>query len=154
MASSKGDDEPAPWGRKASFLVGCGIGVALLLVVGVLVAWRAKKAEDAKRARTVEALETDAYWLRELCESRPPRADGSGADWTGMKALVDNKRHVIDFAEWVVVDGWGNPIRYRCPGPIHKKGWDLWSCGPNGKDDQGTFDDILVGEDVATVSSG
>ena len=51
-------------------------------------------------------------------------------------------------------DAWGNLIRYRCPGPVHKRGWDLWSVGPNGVDEQGQGDDILVGEDVASLSTG
>jgi hypothetical protein len=50
-------------------------------------------------------------------------------------------------------DGWDRPVCYRCPGPVHKRGWDLWSCGPNGVDEQGGGDDILVGEDVAVVGS-
>jgi hypothetical protein len=51
-------------------------------------------------------------------------------------------------------DSWGHPIRYRCPGPVHRHGWDLWSVGPNGTDEQGEGDDILVGEDVADIGSG
>ncbi len=51
------------------------------------------------------------------------------------------------------LDAWGRPLHFACPGPIHRHGWDLWSCGPDGKDDQGTFDDILVGEDVAPETS-
>ena len=31
-------------------------------------------------------------------------------------------------------DPWGNPIRYSRPGPVHRDGGDLWSCGPNGID--------------------
>ena len=57
----------------------------------------------------------------------------------------------------VVLDAWGNPIYYRCPGPIHKDGWDLISCGPNGVFENGGGDDIVVGEDLpgglAAISS-
>jgi hypothetical protein len=53
----------------------------------------------------------------------------------------------------IVVDAWGNPIRYRHPGVVHKHGWDLWSVGPNGVDEQGQGDDILAGEDVAPVGT-
>ncbi len=45
-------------------------------------------------------------------------------------------------------DAWGNPIYYLCPGAIHKNGWDLISCGPNGIYEQGQGDDIVVGEDL------
>jgi hypothetical protein len=148
MTSSKGE-ESATLGWKGSFLVGCGIGVVLLLVVGLVVVQKAKKVEDAKRQRTLQALMDDAKCLRVTFGDRPPQADGSGADWSGMKTLTAGSEKF----EWELVDGWGNPIRYRRPGPIHRHGWDLWSCGPNGKDDQGTFDDIIIGEDVAFEGS-
>ena len=112
----------------------------------------------------------------------PPRADGLGEDWTGMHALADAitaawppplpgspRKYFMEVTPDALVetttppskqrivhetiDGWGNPIRYRCPGVVHKHGWDAYSCGPNGKDDQGTFDDLVVGEDVAAVAS-
>ncbi|MBI3724079.1 type II secretion system protein GspG [bacterium] len=58
----------------------------------------------------------------------------------------------------VAVDAWGNPIYYRCPGPVHKHGFDLISCGPNGVHEEGQGDDILVGEDLpgglASIESG
>jgi hypothetical protein len=50
-------------------------------------------------------------------------------------------------------DGWGRPLRYRCPGPIHPRGWDLYSVGPNGIDEHGLGDDILVGADTAPIAS-
>jgi Type II secretion system (T2SS), protein G len=73
-----------------------------------------------------------------------PRADGSGADWTG--------QHALGLAT-IVEDGWGNPILYRCPGLVHKRGYDFVSCGPNGRFDQGTFDDLVVGGDIAFQTS-
>jgi hypothetical protein len=51
-------------------------------------------------------------------------------------------------------DGWGHLLLFHCPGPVHKHGWDVWSCGPNGIDEQGGGDDILVGEDLAPVTTG
>ncbi len=140
MQTRNGDETPKELGWRGSFCLGCGIGLVVLLVVGLLVFWRVKKLEDGKRAATQYQL----YYLTDRVRGGI-LADGSGDDWTGQKALgVPIKPHT---------DGWGNPIRYRCPGPVHRNGWDLWSCGPNGKDDQGTFDDILVGEDTAPVSS-
>jgi hypothetical protein len=44
-----------------------------------------------------------------------------------------------------IVDGWGNPIRYRCSGTRRPGSYDLWSVGPDGKD--GTDDDIGNWED-------
>jgi hypothetical protein len=51
------------------------------------------------------------------------------------------------------LDPWGHVLVYECPGPVHFRGWDLYSVGPNGIDEHGGGDDILVGEDVADVSS-
>ena len=41
-------------------------------------------------------------------------------------------------------DPWGNPFCYRCPGLFNPTAYDLWSYGPNGRDDGGrdTEDDI------------
>jgi hypothetical protein len=52
-----------------------------------------------------------------------------------------------------LVDAWGQPLLFRCPGRQHPHGWDLYSVGPNGRDELGSGDDILVGEDVAPTQS-
>jgi hypothetical protein len=53
----------------------------------------------------------------------------------------------------VPLDGWGQHLVFRSPGPAHRHGWDLYSVGPNGIDEQGLGDDLLVGEDLASVIS-
>ena len=145
MQTRNGDEQPreeAPeLGWKGSFVLGCGIAVVALVLVGLVVAWRGKKAEAEKRSHT-DGILRNVYTFAKF--QNAPKADGRTADWTGQKMLGLPE---------IEVDGWGNPVHYRCPGPVHKNGFDVWSCGPNGKDDQGTFDDILVGEDVAPVSS-
>jgi type II secretory pathway pseudopilin PulG len=62
-------------------------------------------------------------------------------------------RNILRSPRQAVLDAWGNPIRYRSPGPIHRHGWDLYSVGPNGIDERGQGDDIIVGEDVAEIGS-
>src|SRR5207237_599182 len=78
---------------------------------------------------------------------RPPRPnDGSRQ---GVPILFSRSRSSDDGEFWWPSrDAWGNPIYYRCPGPIHKNGWDLISCGPNGVYEEGQGDDIVVGEDL------
>ena len=34
-------------------------------------------------------------------------------------------------------DSWGSPFEFRCPGEFHPDGYDLWSRGPDSKDDGG-----------------
>ncbi len=43
------------------------------------------------------------------------------------------------------LDSWGGEISYRCPG-VHRR-WELVSFGPDGIDDLGEGDDIVVGEE-------
>lgn len=45
-------------------------------------------------------------------------------------------------------DSWGRPFVVRSPGVVHRSGWDIYSTGPNGLDEEGEGDDILVGEDL------
>jgi hypothetical protein len=51
----------------------------------------------------------------------------------------------------VVRDAWGNPLLVRYPGSVHRRGFDFYSTGPNGLDEEGSGDDILVGADVGLV---
>lgn len=136
---TEGSDSEPRLGRGSSFVVGCGIGVALLLCVGSAVGLHARNAEQKKKRDTERLL----YTLRSSLAVAPPRADGSGSDWTGIGAVAS----LLALEKPEVLDGWGNPIRYRCPGPRHKKGFDFYSCGPNGRDDGATFDDLCEGEE-------
>lgn len=73
----------------------------------------------------------------------------------GLKALVDKPTtqpipdRWIQFIEDVPKDPWGMEYQYRNPGQKSKKGYDLWSVGPDGVD--GTDDD--VGNWKTTTSS-
>lgn len=49
-------------------------------------------------------------------------------------------------------DAWGRPIVYRSPGVVHRSGWDVYSFGPDGADDSGEGDDIVVGREEAQAS--
>lgn len=46
------------------------------------------------------------------------------------------------------MDLWGHHLRWACPGRVHPMGWDLYSIGANGDDEQGAGDDIVTGEDT------
>jgi hypothetical protein len=125
---------------------------------------------------TLETLRGLATLIRE--SPKPILADGSATDPTGLWSLAEGiqrqrsttveisgcwsrqpGRHATSTPQFGSVefidadDGWNHPVMYRCPGPVHPHGWDLYSIGPNGIDEQGRGDDILVGEDVAEVAS-
>jgi len=36
-----------------------------------------------------------------------------------------------------IKDPWGNDFGYRSPGEVHEDGYDLWSYGPDGEDNEG-----------------
>ncbi len=57
------------------------------------------------------------------------------------KQEVDNERYDGPYLDNDVIrDPWGNPFEYRSPGEIHEEGYDLWSRGPDGLDDEGKED--------------
>lgn len=43
-----------------------------------------------------------------------------------------------------LVDSWGNEFVYRIPATLGRSSYDLYSRGPNGADDGGTSDDIVL----------
>lgn len=68
-------------------------------------------------------------------------------------ALEEQERQAMDFyrrawPEGMVVDAWNNPRHYRSPGPMHRRGFFVLSCGPNGIDEEGAGDDILMGAEL------
>ncbi len=131
-------------------------GMVVLTVgvgVGAGVAVRAKRINDEKREKTLKSL---GYLAKHL--DSPKRADNgrfvcrSGDEKMGWMHLS-----ATNSVEDAACDAWDHPIYHRCPGPVHKNGWDLISCGPNGVYEEGGGDDIVVGEDLpgglAAISS-
>lgn len=62
---------------------------------------------------------------------RPDSVDEETGKWTNpyLEGVIEE-----------LVDPWGRPYQYRFPGEANEKEYDLWSMGPDGKDD--TDDDI------------
>ncbi|HLK16972.1 MAG TPA: hypothetical protein VKT78_19360 [Fimbriimonadaceae bacterium] len=167
--------EPRKLGLGGKALVALMVAATAGLGVGLWAAMRAKRIEDEKRLLSTTLLTRTGGELRPVgmfgqkgyCYP-PERADGSGADPTGQHALFTHMPQTwshpsvpgdeftcpvcvytrdVEFGG-LMRDAWGNPIYYRCPGPIHNNGWDLISCGPNGVFENGGGDDIVVGEDI------
>jgi hypothetical protein len=146
--------------------------VVPLAAAGAYVTARAaREAREAadKRSTTTAKLTVLSAGLRDhmaggldtLLPAPAPRASGGSEDPTGQNAFnafISVREGAINrldrlYRSVVWMDAWNHPIIYRCPGPIHRHGWDLYSVGPNGIDEQGDGDDILVGEDVASEGS-
>jgi general secretion pathway protein G len=58
----------------------------------------------------------------------------------GSEQLLGYPNHFSADQPLPIVDSWGRPFRYACPGVHRKSSFDLWSAGADGKD--GTEDDI------------
>ncbi len=84
-------------------------------------------------------------------ELRVPAAvdkDGNAVGWRSMNPIVEFKGDMLDLASpadkltptapsdaRVVIDAWGQPIRYTpYPGTYNKTAVDIWSVGRDGKD--------------------
>jgi len=62
----------------------------------------------------------------------------------GLNALLKPKDEVDDerykgpyLGNDKLEDPWSKPFNYRSPGEVHEEGFDLWSCGPDQKDNSG-----------------
>jgi general secretion pathway protein G len=56
------------------------------------------------------------------------------------KDRADDERYKGPYLEGTyeeLTDPWGRPYEYRCPGEVNEDGFDVWSRGPDGKDDGG-----------------
>jgi hypothetical protein len=142
------------------------LGATLALSLGpVLVSWRRRTTtratlENVRRGRFIVPVNypdgvSSSLYVKEFSE-----AIRRGDEIRSCASCVYDMDHLVSagapnvFQHEEVRDGWGNRLVFRYPGPVHKDGWDLYSVGPNGVDDRGDRDDILVGEDVAPEVTG
>jgi hypothetical protein len=90
----------------------------------------------------ISKLELLFYDYRDKTGAFPREAQWSKSivvTLSGDKDLVDT-----DIREGIELffDGWGQPMRYRCPGKHNVGTFDLYSIGPNSVDEGGGNDDI------------
>jgi hypothetical protein len=107
----------------------------------------ARAGEEKKLADTRAHLEGLAKRARAL-DAQGKLPPGNGDERSGDALLEGIEREFMDDQ-----DGWLGSLRYAHPGPVHPNGWDVWSPGPNGIDERGRGDDILIGEDVAPIKT-
>ena len=125
-------------------LLGLWTFLTLGLVVVAAVAFAHRQREERRRAETLRTL--DDFAGEHLFEKTRRRHDDRG-----FNTYPNFCRSAVTLLRDPPRDGWGRPIRLLFPGPKHT--WDLWSFGPNGIDESGDGDDVLVGEDVAGATS-
>ena len=83
MQTRNGDEQPRELGWKGSFVVGCGIGTACLVVIGLVVFFVGRGKEEERRSRTEKVLHIDLF--EAVSQRGAPAADGTKipktADW-------------------------------------------------------------------------
>lgn len=116
--------------------------VILATLAAIVTPKFAKRSAQAKitAARTQIAELEVALDAFEIDVSRYP------ANAEGLRALVEKPTSSADgwlqsYLKSVPQDPWGNDYVYRYPGQYNQDGYDLYSCGPDGK--LGGEDDIV-----------
>lgn len=69
-----------------------------------------------------------------------PETDEGLAALFAPREKGDSERYKGPYLEGTyeeLLDPWRNPYDYRSPGEVNEEGYDLWSRGPDGKDDGG-----------------
>ncbi len=69
---------------------------------------------------------------------------GFAADNTATFSWTPDRKNAL-------LDAWDNPILLSYPGHVHKAGFDVISCGPNGLYEDGGGDDIVAGQDLSLL---
>jgi hypothetical protein len=81
----------------------------------------------------------DPRWIRRWLlgwgddGERDEKVRGNPA-WTGPYVEIQIRKDLGEDKDYVLVDGWGNPICFEVKDPIfNRERWDVWSLGPDGK---------------------
>jgi hypothetical protein len=142
-----------------------GIALCAVLAVGIAVAYQRRRENEERSTATLARLNVLTTIVHDYDNNHwpLPRVEGAASDPAGWQTLVaDLERRIARAqnepgARWrpygltsvrgqvETIDGWGHPILFRSPGPIHADGWDAYSFGPNGIDEKGGGDDLIVG---------
>ncbi len=133
--------------RKSAFTL-----IEVLLVAGILALLAAfaiprlfSQAEQAKKDLARAAIGRNGPIAKALKSYKWDMGMFPETD-EGLQVLFEPKGRVSDerykgpylegtFEE--LRDPWGNPFEYRYPGDVNEEGYDLWSIGPDMKDDGG-----------------
>jgi hypothetical protein len=145
---------------RAKIFVALGVLVVLGLAVATTLGLVARAHERELCRKTKARLEIAAKRLSRHCMpySRNVRDDPTGQAslahfYLELHVPADDGEIKVTWPDGdeltpKAFDAWGHPLYYCCPGRVHRHGWDLYSAGPNGVDEQGMGDDIVVGFDM------
>ena len=102
------------------------------------------KAAVLRNGSIAKALDMYKFDMVKL----PDTDEGLAALFQPKEKKRDDERYNGPYMEGVfeqLKDPWGNPYEYRSPGEINEDTYDLWSRGPDGKDDGGKegSDDVV-----------
>ncbi len=138
---------------KERAMITCGFVVVIALAGAVGAATWKRRIEQRDHTATVATLESMRWPSDVRIVPAPGQPDGP---WVLLYAVecppptgiyfwgpLSDARPQDGFR--YVADAWGQPIRIRTPGQVHRC-WDMWSAGPNGIDEDGRGDDIIIGE--------
>jgi hypothetical protein len=143
--------------RKGMLALGVACAVGLATVSVVLGVRRQRISETRENVEYLAAKLRARLHPRGQGTTVPPPCDGKGWDEIGQAIARGEKdpgyQGDVTISFSYQFDAWDRWIVYRSPGPVHTHGWDFYSFGPNGIDEHGGGDDIVVGEDVAEVAS-
>ncbi|MDR2982642.1 MAG: type II secretion system major pseudopilin GspG [Puniceicoccales bacterium] len=131
--------------RRAFTLVEMLIVIALLAVVAGAVVVNLDSIfgdaqVDVERQKVNSSLKMALTNYRLKMGSFPTTEQGLQALLTAPEGSADRWRGPYVEKAASLVDAWGSPYQYRCPGSHNTSGYDLWSLGPDKTD--GTADDI------------
>ena len=131
--------------RKSAFTL-----MELLLVAGILAllaAFAIPKLWDTAQEAKIKLAEAaigpngpiaQALELYKYHMGRLPETDEGLDALLRAKDEVDDERYKGPYlGNEELKDPWDSPYEYRSPGEVHRDGFDLWSIGPDRKNDDG-----------------
>ena len=147
--------------QKAPFtLVEVLVTIAIIVILaGILIGGIGFATRRADEAKTFAQLETVAAAIEAFRADRGYYPQTNGADMVvtitrdgddvyldaEKKVALFNRKTKIPYLKGTsgeLLDAWGNPLLFRCPGTHNPAAYDLWSRGPDGNAANTSDDDI------------
>jgi general secretion pathway protein G len=96
--------------------------------------------EQVAKIFVTQSMKTPLFSYKMQMGNYPSTDEGLQALVAAPQGKTDRWRGPYIEGSTLPLDPWKNPYQYRYPGVHNKDGYDLWSMGPDGKDQ--TDDDI------------